>query len=82
MRPSFYRRGGILLLLRAVSPPIAAPALGWVKYEDPLEHAFTLDVPQGWSVKGGTFRPGYSDHHILNADVSPGPGWQQLRPTE
>jgi hypothetical protein len=38
-----------------------ASNLNWTKFEDPTEHAFTLDVPEGWVVKGGLFRLGYSD---------------------
>lgn len=33
----------------------------WVKFQDPFEHAFTVDVPKGWTAKGGLFRLGYSD---------------------
>jgi hypothetical protein len=33
----------------------------WVKFQDPFEKAFTIDVPQGWIAKGGLFRLGYSD---------------------
>jgi hypothetical protein len=39
--------------------------LAWSKFEDPLEKAFTLDTPQGWTVRGGMFRVGYSDERIL-----------------
>jgi len=39
----------------------AALAADWTSFQDPLEQAFTLDVPQGWTVKGGLFRLGYSD---------------------
>ena len=28
----------------------------FVKWEDPREHAFSLEVPAGWSVQGGLFR--------------------------
>jgi hypothetical protein len=37
------------------------PDVKWSKYQDPYEHAFTVDVPQGWTVTGGLFRLGYSD---------------------
>ncbi|HXP86218.1 MAG TPA: hypothetical protein VN841_15945 [Bryobacteraceae bacterium] len=43
----------------------SAAALAWTKFEDPLEKAYTLDVPQGWTVKGGMFRLGYSDERIM-----------------
>jgi hypothetical protein len=33
----------------------------WIKFEDPSEHAFTLEVPQGWEAKGGMYRFGYFD---------------------
>jgi len=33
----------------------------WVKFQDPYEHAFTTEFPQGWRVKSGMFRLGYSD---------------------
>ncbi len=39
----------------------ADAGIAWTQYEDPFERAFTLDVPQGWTVKGGMFRLGYSD---------------------
>lgn len=39
----------------------AAFAADWTTFQDPLEQAFTVDVPQGWTVKGGLFRLGYSD---------------------
>jgi hypothetical protein len=45
--------------------------LAWTKFEDPLEKAFTLDVPQSWTVKGGMFRVGYSDERILVDMKSP-----------
>ena len=49
-----------------------APSGGaWQKYQDPLEQAFTLDVPNGWTVKGGMFRLGYSDHRIMVDMTSP-----------
>jgi hypothetical protein len=43
----------------------------WQKFTDPLEQAFTLDVPKGWAVKGGMFRLGYSDHRQLVDITSP-----------
>jgi hypothetical protein len=33
----------------------------WTKFADPNEQAFTVEVPQGWTVKGGMFRLGFSD---------------------
>jgi len=37
----------------------------WVKYQDPLEQAFTVEVPDGWVVRGGMFRMGMSDHRPM-----------------
>jgi len=46
-------------------------ALAWTKFQDPLEHAFTVDVPQGWTAKGGLFRLGYSDARPMLDLLSP-----------
>ncbi|MGB6905229.1 MAG: hypothetical protein WBD98_20535, partial [Acidobacteriaceae bacterium] len=37
----------------------------WSQFQDPFEHAFALDVPQGWTVQGGLFRLGYSDERPM-----------------
>ncbi len=39
--------------------------LKWEKFQDPLERAFTIEVPQGWTVRGGMFRVGYSDYRPM-----------------
>jgi hypothetical protein len=44
---------------------------GFVKFEDPREKAFTLEVPQGWTVKGGLFRLGFSDERPMVDMTSP-----------
>ena len=31
----------------------SGPQVAWVKWKDPLQNAFLLDVPKGWAVKGG-----------------------------
>jgi hypothetical protein len=49
----------------------ASENAAWVKFTDPLEQAFTLEVPQGWTVKGGMFRLGYSDHREMVDMTSP-----------
>jgi hypothetical protein len=39
------------------SPVPAVPVVKqWMSFRDPQENAFTLDVPQGWPVQGGTAR--------------------------
>jgi hypothetical protein len=37
----------------------------WVKWTDPVEGAFTLDVPAGWQVTGGTRRPLPNDQRFI-----------------
>jgi hypothetical protein len=43
----------------------------WSQFQDPLEKAFTLEAPQGWTVKGGLFRLGYSDERPMVDLASP-----------
>lgn len=45
--------------------------LKWVRFEDPTEHALSMEVPQGWEVKGGLFRFGYFDVRWMLDLVSP-----------
>ncbi len=49
----------------------ATPALTWTKFEDPSEQAFTVEVPQGWTVHGGLYRLGYSDYRPMIDLISP-----------
>jgi hypothetical protein len=46
-------------------------AADFTTFQDPFEQAFTVDVPQGWVVKGGLFRLGYSDTRPMLDLVSP-----------
>jgi hypothetical protein len=55
--------------MNAAPPPTAD--IIWVKFEDPFEQAFTVEVPQGWTVRGGLFRLGYSDYRPMIDLVSP-----------
>jgi hypothetical protein len=43
----------------------------WVSFQDPFEHAFTVDVPKGWIANGGLFRVGYSDARPMVETQSP-----------
>ncbi|HZQ43212.1 MAG TPA: hypothetical protein VFA99_08160 [Acidobacteriaceae bacterium] len=43
----------------------APAAQQWTQFTDPNEHAFTVDVPRGWTVRGGLFRFGYSDERAM-----------------
>ena len=56
---------------RASAPGAPGGDMVWEKYEDPLEQAFTLEAPKGWTVKGGMFRLGYSDHRVMVDMISP-----------
>lgn len=47
------------------SPAAPAPTPQWTQFTDPNEKAFTVDVPRGWTVKGGLFRFGYSDERVM-----------------
>jgi hypothetical protein len=35
--------------------------VAWTQFQDPFEHAFSTNVPKGWTFRGGLFRFGYSD---------------------
>jgi hypothetical protein len=60
-----------LALLAANAWPAGGPSFDWVKFQDPFEHAFTVDVPKGWTAKGGLFRLGYSDARPMIDLASP-----------
>lgn len=40
---------------KAAGAPAASP-VRWIPFTDPSEHAFTLEVPDGWQVQGGSRR--------------------------
>jgi hypothetical protein len=37
--------------------PKAGPSMPFVSWRDPQEGAFTVEVPKGWNIEGGVFRP-------------------------
>lgn len=41
------------------------PNMVWTTFQDPFERAFSVDVPKGWTAKGGLFRLGYSDQRPM-----------------
>jgi hypothetical protein len=45
--------------------------LAWTQFTDPFEQAFSLQVPQGWTVQGGLFRVGFSDQRTMVSIKSP-----------
>ena len=56
------------------APPEPGAAPGgpeWTRFQDPLENAFTVEVPQGWTVRGGLFRMGLSDERPMVDLTSP-----------
>ena len=61
------------LAASANSAPSAASTSGlkWTTFVDPAEHAFSLEVPRGWTVKGALFRLGYSDERPMVNMTSP-----------
>lgn len=40
-------------------------SVAWTQFQDPMEHAFTVDVPRDWTVHGGLYRLGYSDERLM-----------------
>lgn len=68
---AFLRSRGTIASAAESADGSAAPAISWTRFQDPYEHAFTLDVPQGWAVKGGLFRLGYSDVRPMIDITSP-----------
>ncbi len=54
-----------------VSAQGMGPAQSWTTFQDPFEKAFTVEVPQGWTARGGLFRMGYSDERAMIDLISP-----------
>jgi len=54
------------------SPVEQKLSLDYVKWRDPRENAFSLDVPRGWSVNGGLFRFSVIDVRGAVEMISPG----------
>jgi hypothetical protein len=60
-----------LVSARRARPVLAGSAgapdssLTWTTFEDPFEKAFTVEVPRGWTVRGGLFRMGFSDERPM-----------------
>ncbi|HEV2132948.1 MAG TPA: hypothetical protein VGR47_01670 [Terracidiphilus sp.] len=50
---------------QARSSGAAASAPAWTQFQDPMEHAFSVQVPRGWTVRGGLFRLGFSDERVM-----------------
>jgi len=53
------------------APAPARPSIPYIAWQDPAERAFSLEVPSGWQVQGGTVRRAAVDLvHVVQA-VSP-----------
>ncbi len=63
----------IALAQKQQGVPVAAVPLvrNWVKYSDPTEGAFTIDMPQGWKVSGRTDRLNALQYRSWAKAVSP-----------
>jgi hypothetical protein len=60
---------GLPLAVRAQAPKSDTP--NWIRFDDPNEHAFSLDVPAGWKVQGGLVRRGPVDLSMFLRALSP-----------
>ena len=65
------RRSALIIAACLFAAPAAAADAQWVKYADPNEHAFTIDVPAGWRVGGGSKRMSTVDIRSAVEVVSP-----------
>lgn len=67
MIPFTSKRDIVSRMLKAWVVLFTAPAFAasWSTFQDPNEQAFTVEVPQGWTVNGGMFRLGYSDYRVM-----------------
>jgi len=55
----------------AGSTAASALASSWTAFQDPVEHAFSLQVPVGWKITGGLYRFGPLDPRAMVDMVSP-----------
>lgn len=42
----------------SAAPPASLGSMKWVRFTDPAEQAFSIDVPAGWKTEGGLIRRG------------------------
>ncbi len=56
---------------QAARTNVSDQKIEWTQFQDPFEKAFVVEVPKGWTVKGGLFRMGYSDERPMVDLVSP-----------
>jgi hypothetical protein len=63
--------GFLILFLAAHAGATGTAAVRWTPFIDPAEKAFTVEVPAGWTVKGGIIRLGFSDARAMVDMTSP-----------
>ncbi len=51
--------------------PAPASQASWNRFSDPYERAFSLEVPAGWTVRGGLYRKGVLDPRVMIDVTSP-----------
>ena len=51
--------------------PASTPAVTYVRWADPKEKAFTIDVPKGWKIEGGLIRFNAVDPRAVVGATSP-----------
>jgi hypothetical protein len=51
--------------------PVRAPSISFDTFTDPIAGTFTVDVPQGWQVRGGLHHPGLGDRRMCVEAQSP-----------
>jgi hypothetical protein len=61
----------VLLTFLTLLAPGTGFAGGWRRFQDPTEAAFSLEVPEGWSVEGGLKRRSLNQPHPVVAVLSP-----------
>lgn len=55
----------------AGASPSSGTGIAFTTFQDPFEQAFSVEVPQGWTVRGGLFRMGFSDERPMIDLLSP-----------
>ena len=65
-------------IAKAAGASWTASGISWTRFEDPAEHAFTLQVPRGWKVVGGAYRFGPLDPRAI-VDMTAPDGKPNLR---
>lgn len=53
--------------------------MAWTTFQDPFEQAFRVEVSQGWELRGGLFRMGFSGRgDVVNSVNAPQGNWWQM----